>query len=93
MVRNLTKEALRHAKDGGEQTEARSCTIRAQQGNGDIFFRFKTNKQTKVGDNFKASDDVILVDVVTPRGPYLVQPICLTAVRLQETPCFFVFVF
>lgn len=60
---------------------------------GGHFFRFKTNKQTKVGDNFKASDDVILVDVVTPRGPYLVQPICLTAVRLQETPCFVFFCF
>lgn len=47
MVRNLTKEALRHVKDGGEQTEARSCTIRAQQGNRGTFFSGlkQTNKQ------------------------------------------------
>lgn len=91
MVRNLTKEALWHVKDSSEQTVARSFTIRAQQGNGDIFFRVKTNKK-KVGDHFKASDVVILVDVVTPRGLHLVQPICLTAVRLQDT-LFFLFFF
>lgn len=62
MVRNLTKEALWHVKDGGEQTVARSCTIRAQQGNGGpggggghFFSGLKQTKQNKkiVGDHFK----------------------------------------
>lgn len=51
MVRNLTKEALRHEKDGREQTVTRSCTIRAQQGNwgggGGHFFRVKTEKKKR----------------------------------------------